>query len=215
MRQLHESLKRLKTDYLDLWQIHEVVYDNDPELHFAKDGVVEALEQAKKEGKVRYIGFTGHKDPAIHLKMLSYDYPFDTCQMPLNVFDGTFRSFEQQVLPEVNRRGMGALGMKSMTGEGAPVKKRVISPRDALHYAMSLPVAVTISGVDSLKVLHQNLKVARNFVPLTSTEMQNLRARCAEVAADGRFELYKTSKAFDGPPGRKQHGFASQDELAA
>lgn len=96
MKQLHESLKRLKTDYLDLWQIHEVVYDNDPDQHFAKDGVVEALEEAKRQGKVRYLGFTGHKDPSIHLEMLSYDYPFDTCQLPLNVLDGTFRSFEQR-----------------------------------------------------------------------------------------------------------------------
>ena len=215
MRQLHDSLKRLKTDYLDLWQIHEVIHDNDPELHFAKDGVVEALEQAKREGKVRFVGFTGHKDPAIHLKMLGYDYPFDTCQMPLNVFDGTFRSFEQQVLPEVNRRNIAALGMKSMTGEGGPVKKRLVRPAEALSYAMSLPVAATISGIDSLKVLQQNLRVARDFKPLSASEMQELRMRCAEAAADGRFELYKTSKSFDGPPGRKQHGFPPPDELAA
>ncbi|MGH9966223.1 MAG: aldo/keto reductase, partial [Pyrinomonadaceae bacterium] len=192
MKQLHESLKRLKTDYLDLWQIHEVVYDNDPELHFSKDGVVEALDQAKREGKVRFVGFTGHKDPAIHLKMLSYDYPFDTCQMPLNVLDGTFRSFEQQVLPELNRRGIAALGMKSMSGEGSPVKKKVVTPTEALTYAMSLPVAATVSGIDSLKVLRQNLRIARNFKPLTSEEMQKLRSRCAAWAADGRLELYKT-----------------------
>jgi len=212
MRQLHESLKRLKTDYLDLWQIHEVIHDNDPELHFAKGGVVEALDQAKREGKVRFVGFTGHKDPAIHLKMLSYDYPFDTCQMPLNAFDGTFRSFEQQVLPEVNRRGIAALGMKSMTGEGDPVKKRIISPGEALRYAMSLPVATTISGIDSLRVLRQNLRIARNFSPFSASEMQELRTRCAAAAADGRFELFKTSKNFDGPVGRKQHGFP---EMAA
>jgi predicted aldo/keto reductase-like oxidoreductase len=215
MRQLHESLKRLKTDYLDLWQVHEVVYDNDPELHFAKGGAIEALDQAKREGKVRFVGFTGHKDPAIHLKMLSYDYPFDTCQMPLNAFDGSFRSFEQQVLPEVNRRGMAALGMKSMTGDGAPVKKRVLTPAEMLQYAMSLPVAATVSGIDSLKVLRQNLRIARGFKPLSSTQMQEMRTRCSKIAADGRFELYKTSKAFDGPPGRKQHGFAHVDELAA
>jgi aryl-alcohol dehydrogenase-like predicted oxidoreductase len=215
LRQLNESLKRLKTDYLDLWQIHEVVYDNDPELHFRKGGVIEALDQAKREGKVRFVGFTGHKDPAIHLKMLTYDYPFDTCQLPLNVFDGTFRSFEQQVLPELNRRGIAALGMKSMCGDGGPVKKKAVTPAEALTYAMSLPVATTVSGIDSLKVLRQNVRIARSFQPLSSEAMQSLRSRCATWAADGRFELYKTSKAFEGPPGRKQHGFPPPDDLAA
>ena len=215
IRQLHESLKRLKTDYIDLWQIHEVVYDNDPELHFGKDGVVEALEQAKRDGKVRFVGFTGHKDPAIHLKMLRYDYKFDTCQLPLNILDGTFRSFEHQVLPELNRRGIAALGMKSMCGDGGPVKKKIVTPAEALRYAMSLPVAATVSGFDSLKVLRQNLRIARNFEPMTAKEMQELRLRCADSAADGRLELYKTSKSFDGPPGRKQHGFPPLEDLAA
>jgi predicted aldo/keto reductase-like oxidoreductase len=215
MRQLHESLKRLKTDYLDLWQVHEVIHDNDPELHFAKDGVIEALEQAKREGKVRFVGFTGHKDPSIHLKMLAYDYPFDACQLPLNVLDGTFRSFEQQVLPELNRRGIAPLGMKSMCGNGGPVKKRVVTPAEALRYAMSLPVATTVSGIDSLKVLRQNLRVARDFEPMSLEEMRDLRSRCAAAAADGRFELYKTAKSFDGPAGRKLHGFPPVDELAA
>lgn len=215
MRQLHESLKRLKTDYLDLWQIHEVVYDNDPDLHFAKGGAVEALEQAKREGKVRFTGFTGHKDPAIHLKMLAHDYPFDACQVPLNVLDGTFRSFEQQVLPELNRRGIAPLGMKSMCGLGEIIKKRVVTPSEALRYAMSLPVAATVSGMDSMKILRQNLKIARGFTPMTSEEMQVLRTRCAPAAADGHFELYKTSKAFDGPLGRKQHHFPPLEDLAA
>lgn len=215
MKQLHESLKRLKTDYLDLWQIHEVVYDNDPDMHFEKDGVVEALDEAQRQGKVRFVGFTGHKDPSIHLRMLSYDYSFDTCQLPLNVLDGTFRSFEQQVLPELNRRGIAALGMKSMCGEGAPVKKSVVTPTEALSYAMSLPVAATVSGIDSLKVLRQNLRIAHNFKPLSSEEMQALRTKRSEWASDGRLELYKTSKAFDGPPGRKQHGFPPLSDLAA
>jgi predicted aldo/keto reductase-like oxidoreductase len=215
MRQLEQSLRRLKTDHLDLWQIHEVVYDNDPDLHFAPGGAVEALEQAKREGKVRFVGFTGHKDPAIHLKMLAHGFPFDTCQMPLNVFDATFRSFEQRVLPELLKRGIAPLGMKSMCGEGGPVKKRAVTPTEALRYAMSLPVASTVSGIDSLKILRQNLRVARGFVPYTEGEMRLLRERCAESAADGRFELYKTSKHFDGDPGRKQHKFPPADELAA
>ncbi len=215
MRQLHDSLKRLKTDYLDLWQVHEVIHDNDPDLHFAKNGVIEALRQAQHEGKVRFVGFTGHKDPSIHLKMLAYDFPFDTCQLPLNVLDGAFRSFEQKVLPELNRRGIAALGMKSMGGDGGPVKKKVITAAEALRYAMSLPVAVTITGVDSLKVLRQNLRIAHHFVPLTEADMDRLRKRCLSAAADGRFELYKTSKSFDGPVGRKQHRFPGPDELAA
>ncbi|HEU4594742.1 MAG TPA: aldo/keto reductase [Pyrinomonadaceae bacterium] len=215
MRQLEETLRRLKTDYLDLWQIHEVVYENDPDLHFAPGGAVEALEQAKREGKVRFVGFTGHKHPDIHLKMLAHDFPFDACQFPLNVFDATFRSFEQRVLPEVIRRGIAPLGMKSMCGEGTPVKKRAITPTEALRYAMSLPVASTVSGIDSLKILQQNLRIARDFTPLSAEEMRALRERCAEAASDGRFELYKTSMKFDGPPGRKQHKFPPLDELAA
>ena len=219
MRQLNESLRRLQTDYLDLWQVHEVVYDNDPDLHFAADGVIEALEEARRAGKVRFVGFTGHKEPAIHLKMLQladeHGYTFDTVQMPLNCFDASFRSFEQRVLPELNRRGLAPLGMKSMGGDGAAVRKRVVTATEALRYAMSLPVAATVSGIDSLKVLHQNLRIARDFEPMSEAEMQILRARCAEAASDGRFELYKTSKHFDGEPGRKQHGFASMAELAA
>jgi len=214
MRQLEQSLRRLKTDYLDLWQIHEVIYDNDPDLHFAASGVVEALEQAKREGKVRFIGFTGHKDPAIHLKMLAHDYPFDTCQLPLNCFDATFRSFERQVLPELNRRGIAAIGMKSLSGDGEQVRKRAVAATEALRYAMSLPVATTVSGIDSLKVLRQNLRIARGFTPMSADEMQALRERCARAAADGRFELYKTSKRHDGPTGRKQHRYPSAEELA-
>lgn len=215
MRQLEQSLKRLRTDHLDLWQVHEVIHDNDPDLHFAAGGVIEALEQAQREGKVRFVGFTGHKDPAIHLKMLAHDYPFDTCQLPLNPFDATFRSFEQQVLPELLRRGIAPLGMKSLGGGGDAVKRRAVTAAEALRYAMSLPVASTVSGIDSLKVLRQNLRIARSFTPMSGEEMQALRTRCAQDAADGHFELYKTSKKYDGPPGRKQHKFPDQDELAA
>ena len=213
LKQLEESLKRLQTDHLDLWQIHECVYYNDPERHFAKGGVVEALDEAKKQGKVRFVGFTGHKDPAIHLKMLAHDYPFDTVQMPLNCFDGTYRSFEQRVLPEVNKRGLAALGMKSMGGDGQPILHGIVTPEEALRYAMSLPVAVTISGIDSLEVLRQNLAVARGFTPLTPEETEALRRRCAPYAADGHLELYKSTTKYDGDVGREQHGYPSQKEL--
>ena len=213
MRQLEDSLRRLKTDYLDLWQVHEVVYENDPELHFAPGGVIEALEQAKQEGKVRFIGFTGHKSAEIHLKMLAYEYPFDACQMPLNALDGTFRSFEQKVLPELERQGIAAIGMKSMGGSGAMVKAGVLTAEEALRYAMSLPVATTISGFLSSATLQQNLAVARHFQPMTADEMQALRMRCAEAGGDGRYELYKVTAKHEGPIGRAQHGFPTFAEV--
>ncbi len=213
MKQLEESLKRLQTDHLDLWQIHECVYYNDPDRHFAKGGVVEALDEAKKAGKVRYVGFTGHKDPAIHLDMLSRGYPFDSVQMPLNAFDATYRSFEKRVLPEALKRGIAALGMKSMGGSGEPVLQGAVTPEEALRYAMSLPVAVTISGIDTLTVLRQNLAVARGFTPWTEKEMQALRDRCAPLAADGHLELYKSTMRYEGNEGRKQHDFPPPKEL--
>ncbi len=213
LRQLDESLKRLQTDHLDLWQIHECVYDNDPEWHFAKGGVIEALDEAKKAGKVRYIGFTGHKHPAIHLKMLAYDYPFDSVQMPLNAFDASYRSFQKQVLPEVNKRGMAALGMKSLGGNGQPIVKGVASVEEALRYAMSLAVATTISGIDSLAVLRQNLAIARGFKPMTASEMEALSNRCARAAGDGHLELYKSTMKYDGDVGRQQHGLPPHKEL--
>jgi aryl-alcohol dehydrogenase-like predicted oxidoreductase len=215
MRMLEESLQRLQTDHLDIWQIHEVVYYNDPDLIFKPNGAAEALVQAKKDGKVRFVGFTGHKDPAIHLKMLARDFPFDTVQMPLNCLDATFRSFEQQVLPEVNRRGMAAFGMKSMGGSGELIRHGVVTPAEALQYAMSLPVAVTISGMESMDVLLQNLEIARGFRPLAGAEMKALRDRCRAAASDGRFELFKTTKKYDGDLGRAQHSFPSMDDLPA
>jgi uncharacterized protein len=213
MRQLDESLRRLETDYLDLWQVHECVYYNEPDLHFARGGVVEALDRAKKAGKVRFVGFTGHKDPDIHLQMLSHGYPFDACQLPLNVFDATFRSFERRVLPELLRQGIAPLGMKSLCGTGAPVKKRAVTVEDALRYAMSLPVATTVSGIDSMRVLKQNLRIASGFKPLSDTQMERLRRRVAAFASDGRFEHHKTTAQHDGDEGRRQHGFPLLAEL--
>lgn len=214
MRQLEDSLRRLKTDRLDLWQVHECAYYNDPDLHFARGGVIEALDRAKRQGKVRFVGFTGHKDPDIHLRMLSFGYAFDGCQLPLNVFDASFRSFEQRVLPELLRQRIAPIGMKSLCGHGEAVTKRVISAADALRYAMSLPVATTVSGIDSMKVLKQNIRVATDFKPFTATQMERLRHRMADVAADGRFERYKTTAEHDGDEGREQHGFPLQEELA-
>jgi uncharacterized protein len=215
MRQLHQSLKRLQTDYLDVWQIHEVIYANEPSLYFQPGGAVEALEEAKRAGKVRFIGFTGHKDPAIHLEMLSHEFPFDTCQLPLNCFDAGFRSFEQRVLPELHRQRITPIGMKSLGGEGIPVKKRAVKVADALRYAMSLPVGTTVSGIDSMKILRQNLRIATDFQPLREDEMQALRQQTADAAADGHFELYKTSMKNDGSEGRRVHGFPSEEEMSA
>jgi aryl-alcohol dehydrogenase-like predicted oxidoreductase len=213
MRMLEESLTRLKTDHLDVWQIHEVVYYNDPDLIFMKGGAIEALTEAKQQGKVRFVGFTGHKDPAIHLKMLEHNYPFDTVQMPLNCFDATYHSFENLVLPEASKRGIAVLGMKSLGGSGEMVTSGAITPQEGLRYAMSLPVATTISGIDSLNVLDQNLDTARNFTPMTAAEMDALRDRCREFAADGRYEKFKSTKFYDGDLGRSQHGYPSAKEL--
>jgi uncharacterized protein len=214
LRQLEDSLRRLKTDHLDLWQVHECIYDNDPALHFAPGGVLEALEQAKKDGKVRYVGFTGHKDPNIHLAMLDHGFPFDSVQMPLNCFDGTFRSFEENVVPVASKRGMAIIGMKSLGGGGQAVQAGIVGPEEALRYAMSVPgVTVTVSGIDSIDILRQNLGIARGFEPMSADEMAALRARVAGPAGDGHFELYKTTKHFDGKVGREQHGYPTPDEL--
>jgi uncharacterized protein len=213
MQQLEQSLRRLKTDHLDLWQIHEVIYYNDPDLIFAPNGAAEALAAAKQQGKVRFVGFTGHKSPNIHLKMLSHDFPFDTVQMPLNCLDASFQSFEKNVLPEAQRRGIAVLGMKSMGGSGELVSNGVATPEEALRYAMSLPVATTISGMDSMDVLTQNLAIARNFQALSAQEMQALRERVKFFAFDGRFELFKTTKKYDGAVGREQHHYPNAQKL--
>ena len=213
LRMLEESLRRLQTDHLDLWQIHEVVYDSDPDLIFAPNGAAEALLAAKQQGKVRFVGFTGHKDPEIHLKVLSHEFPFDTVQMPLNCCDATFRSFENHVLPEATRRGIAALGMKSLGGSGELVRHGAVTPEQGLRYAMSLPVATTISGVDTMQVLDQNLRVAVNFQPLASAEMQALRDQCRFLASDGRLERFKMTTMDDGKVGREQHHFPTMQEL--
>jgi aryl-alcohol dehydrogenase-like predicted oxidoreductase len=214
MRQLDESLRRLRTDYLDLWQIHECVYANDPDRHYARGGVVEALERAKAQGKVRYVGFTGHKDPEIHLRMLSFGFPYDACQLALNGFDVDFRSFQRRVLPELERQKIAAIGMKSLGGDGRVVKKKAARVAEALRYAMSLPVCTTVSGIDSLRVLRQNLRIARQFTPMSARERRAYERSLAEYAADGRFELYKTTAEHDGAVGREQHGFPSQEDVA-
>ncbi|MFN7146137.1 MAG: aldo/keto reductase, partial [Myxococcota bacterium] len=202
MRMLEESLRRLRTDHLDLWQIHEVVYADDPDRHHAADGAVEALFRARQQGKVRFVGFTGHKSPDLHLAMLR-DVPWDTVQMPLNAFDGNgFRSFEHHVLPVLLQRGIAPLGMKTMGGEGQPIKAGALTPEEALGYALSLPVAAVVSGIDSVDVLHQNLNISGGFTPLPDAERARIRAKAAPYAKDGRFELFKTTAKYDADEGR-------------
>jgi predicted aldo/keto reductase-like oxidoreductase len=201
-------LTRLQTDHLDLWQIHGVTFDNDPDLFIRPNGAAEALEKAKKQGKVRFVGFTGHKDPAIHLKMIRTGFHFDSVQMPLNPFDATFRSFHEQVVPEARRRNMAILGMKPFGGAADPLKKGVVTAEEALRYAMSVPgVTVTITGMEKPEVLRQNLRIAQNFTPMTPVEMKALANRVKQVAGDGRFELYKVSLKYDNPEARLAHDF--------
>jgi len=207
MTMLEESLRRLKTDHLDLWQVHGISFENDPDLFIRPNGAAEALRLAKQQGKVRFVGFTGHKRPELHLAMLKTGFPFDSVQMPLNAFDATFFSFEKDVLPELNRRGIAALGMKPINGTGDAVKKGVLSGDEALRYAMSLPVATTIAGVDKMEIMQHHLKIAQGFTPMSASEMDALRARVREQAADGRFEPYKMSLKFDNPEARLAHGY--------
>jgi predicted aldo/keto reductase-like oxidoreductase len=207
---LEDSLRRLKTDRIDLWQFHEIVYDNDPDWVFAADGAIQTGLKAVKDGKVRYLGFTGHKDPSIHLKMLAQSYPWSAVLMPLNVMDVHYRSFQKQVLPQLLDRGIAPLGMKSLGGNGSIVTKAGIPVQDAIRYVLSLPITSLVSGIDSEQVLDQNLKIVREFTPLNDAERQAIEQRTLPLAGDGRYELFKSSKLFDGPVHRKQHGFDTQ-----
>jgi uncharacterized protein len=207
MQMLEQSLRRLQTDHLDLWQAHGIGFDNDPELFMRPSGAAEAMLRAKQQGKVRFLGFTGHKAPEIHLKMLATGFPFDAVQMPLNAFDAHFHSFEQQVLPELQKRGIAALGMKPINGHGEAVVKGVLTAEEMLRYAMSLPVATTITGMEKMEVLQQNLKIAQGFRPLSADQMNAIRERTKQTAGDGRFELYKVSLKFDNPEARLAHEF--------
>jgi len=208
MKMLEESLHRLQTDHLDLWQAHGMVFENDPALFIRPNGAAEALELAKKQGKVRYVGFTGHKDPNVHMEMLKTNFPFDAVQMPLNPFDATYEfSFERLVLPELNRRGIAVLGMKPMGGTAESARKGVVGADELLRYAMSLPVTTTIAGMEKPEILEHHLRIAMNFQPMKPEEMQALRDRLRPFAADARFEPYKVSLKFDNPEARLAHEF--------
>ncbi|HZJ55478.1 MAG TPA: aldo/keto reductase [Myxococcaceae bacterium] len=199
-RQLDESLRRLRTDRIDLVQHHEVLRFDDPHRIFHEEGANAALVAARKAGKLRYIGFTGHKDPRVHLHMLElareHGFTFDTVQMPLNVMDAHYRSFEKRVLPELVRRRIGVLGMKSLAN-GIILRSRTVTAMECLHYALNLPTSVVITGCDSMKIVDQALEAARTFRPLGRAEVRALLARTRRAAATGKFELFKTSSIFD------------------
>src|SRR5438477_1068271 len=199
-KQIDESLKRLQTDHVDLMQHHEIIRFEDPDRIFAKQGAQEAVLEAKKAGKIRYIGFTGHKDPHIHLYMLQvaadHGFHFDTVQMPLNVMDAHFRSFEKLVLPKLVQECVGVLGMKSM-GDSIILKSKLVQPIDCLHYAMNLPTSVVITGIDSPQILDQAFEAARTFQPMTKEQVAALLRKTEQAAARGDYELFKTSQNFD------------------
>jgi aryl-alcohol dehydrogenase-like predicted oxidoreductase len=199
--QISESLRRLQTDRIDLLQFHEVIRGNDPDRIFAEGGAMEAVHDAQKAGKIRYIGFTGHKSPDIHLKMLAtaakHNFTFDSVQMPLNVMDAHFNSFERKVLPVLLKSDIGVLGMKPM-GDHFILDSKTATAVECLHYAMNLPTSVVITGCDSIPILQQAVQAARSFKPLDSSEVASLLAKTAKAAEAGQFELYKTSHNFDG-----------------
>jgi predicted aldo/keto reductase-like oxidoreductase len=199
-QQLEQSLRRLRTEMIDLVQLHEVIRKEDVSRIFAPGGALEALQEAQQAGKLRFIGFTGHKDPSLHLAMLeaasARGFVFDTVQMPLNVMDAHYRSFQHQVLPVLLERDIGVLGMKPL-GDGVLLESGVVSARECLRYSLSLPTSVVITGCESVGVLEQALDVGMRFVPLSAEERQALLSRTALAAADGKFERFKTSDFFD------------------
>jgi aryl-alcohol dehydrogenase-like predicted oxidoreductase len=204
---LEDSLRRLRTDHLDLWQFHEMVYDNDPDWVFEKGGIRAALE-AQKAGKIRFIGFTGHKDPRIHLKMLAKPHAWDTAQMPINVMDAHYRSFQKEVAPVCLKQNVGVIGMKGLAGgEGRLIQKAGLKAEECYRYSLSLPVSSQVMGITSMAQLKQNIQIARSFQPMAAAERNALLARVREQASDGRHELFKSSQLFDGPHHRRQHGF--------
>ena len=199
--QIDESLERLQTDHIDLMQFHEIIRMEDPDRIFAEDGAMEAVQAAKQAGKIRYIGFTGHKDPLVHLRMLeiaaNHKFRFDAVQMPLNVMDAHFRSFEHQVLPLLLKDEVGVLGMKAL-GDPFILQSDTVTPMECLHYAMNLPTSTVITGIDTMEILKQALEAARTFTPLSKETVAGLLARTVDSAATGKYELFKTSSRYDG-----------------
>jgi aryl-alcohol dehydrogenase-like predicted oxidoreductase len=206
MRCLEDSLRRLRTDRIDLWQFHEMVYDNDPDWVFEKGGI-KAAREAQKAGKVRFIGFTGHKDPRIHLKMLGKPHDWDAAQMPVNVLDAHYRSFQKEVVPVCLQKKVGVIGMKGFGGGDGIARGAGLTAAEAYRYALSQPVASQVVGLTTLDHLQQAVALGRDFKPMPDAERTALLERVRAVAGDGRFELFKSAQSFDGPHHRRQHGF--------
>lgn len=205
--QLHDSLRRLQTDVIDLWQFHEVNYDNDPDWIFGAEGAIEAALAARQAGKIRFIGFTGHKSPHIMHKMLAQEFDWDTCQMPINAADAHYRSFQKEVLPELNRRGIGCIGMKSLGGNGKMVTELGLTAQQARRFSLSLPISTLVCGITSMEDLAQDVEIARSFAPMSEEEKTELLSSIAVEAGDGRFEWFKSTQHFDSQYHRDQHGF--------
>jgi aryl-alcohol dehydrogenase-like predicted oxidoreductase len=200
LQQLDESLQRLDVDHVDLWQFHENIRLEDPDRFFADGGAAEAMVEAKKAGKIRYMGFTGHKDPSVHLRMLEMaeknSFSFDTAQMPLNVMDAHFRSFEKEVLPVLVRKQIGVLGMKSM-GDKNILASKTVTPLECLQYALSLPTSVVITGIDTMPILEQAFRAAKTYSTLSKADISGMLAKTSEAAMTGKFEPFKTTPRFD------------------
>ena len=210
MSNLEDSLRRLKTDRIDLWQFHEMVYDSDPDWVFEKGGLKAALE-AQKAGKVRYIGFTGHKDPSIHVKMLNKPYDWASAQMPVNVMDAHYRSFQKEAIPVCLAKDVGVVGMKGLGGgspRGEIPTKTPATYEECRRYALSLPISTLVVGILSMEELKADIEIARDFEPMSDEKKAVLLSKVADVAGDGRHEQFKSTQRFDGPHHRRQHGFA-------
>lgn len=210
---LEDSLRRLQTDVIDVWQFHEVNYDNDPEWIFRAEGALEVALAARDAGKIRFIGFTGHKSPHILNKMLAQDFDWDTCQMPINVLDAHYRSFQRETLPELNRRNIGVIGMKSLGGRGQIITEVGLTAEECRRYALSLPISTLVCGMESMENLQQDVNIARNFTPMAEDQQQALRDRVYEPASDGRHEWFKSTQFFDAIYHRDQHSFPPIGEI--
>ena len=207
MSQLHESLARLRTDVIDVWQCHEVNYDNDPDWIFRDDGAARALEDAKQQGKVRFVGFTGHKSPHILKRMFDFGFDWDTVQMPINVMDYHYRSFTHDIMPIALERDMGIIGMKSLGGDGQIVNGAGLTPEECRHYSMSLPISTLVAGIQTEEDIQQDIAIAQGFEPYSDELLTALRERVLPFATDGRFEVFKTSQKYDAKYHRDQRGY--------
>ena len=207
---LHDSLERLQTDVIDVWQFHEINYDNDPQWLFRSGGAIEAAVAAQKAGKVRFLGFTGHKSPHILQEMLRMDFPWDTCQVPTNVVDYHFRSFTKGILPIAGEQGIGVIGMKSLGGDAQIINGAGLTAQECRRYALSLPISTLVCGMESEENILQDVAIARDFVPMSEDEMSQMRERVKEEATDGRYEWFKTTQYYDSKVHRIQHGFPEE-----